>query len=97
MRAQGWAVKGHVEVMSLTTLPQLLVKTFLGLHAPLLSQNIFVIDLLIDHVCEIGACILDMPVQPVTPVGDTVQIKQLIVVPDRVLCTRYFVLYTVCL
>ena len=32
-------------------------------------------------------------VQPVTPVGGTVQIKQLIVVPDRVLCTRYFVLY----
>ena len=32
------------------------------------------------------------PVQPVTPVGGTVQIKQLIVVPDRVLCTRYFVL-----
>ena len=32
------------------------------------------------------------PVQPATPVGGTVQIKQLIVVPDRVLCTRYFVL-----
>ena len=33
------------------------------------------------------------PVQPVTPVGGTVQIKQLIVVQDRVLCTRYFVLW----
>ena len=33
------------------------------------------------------------PEQPATPVGGTVQIKQLIVVPDRVLCTRYFVLY----
>ena len=32
------------------------------------------------------------PVQKATPVGGTVQIKQLIVVPDRVLCTRYFVL-----
>ena len=32
------------------------------------------------------------PVQPATPVGIIVQIKQLIVVPDRVLCTRYFVL-----
>ena len=32
------------------------------------------------------------PVQPATPVGGTVQIKQLIVVRDRVLCTRYFVL-----
>ena len=32
------------------------------------------------------------PVQPATPVGGTVQIKQLIVVPDRVLCTRYFIL-----
>ena len=31
-------------------------------------------------------------VQKATPVGGTVQIKQLIVVPDRVLCTRYFVL-----
>ena len=41
------------------------------------------------------------PVQKATPVGGTVQIKQLIVVPDRVLCTKYFVLYkvpyTVCL
>ena len=32
------------------------------------------------------------PVQKATPVGGTVQIKQLIVVLDRVLCTRYFVL-----
>ena len=32
------------------------------------------------------------PVQKATPVGGTVQIKQLIVVPDRVLCTRCFVL-----
>ena len=32
------------------------------------------------------------PVQPAIPVGGTVQIKQLIFVPDRVLCTRYFVL-----
>ena len=32
------------------------------------------------------------PVQKATPVGGTVQIKQLIVVPDRVLCTRDFVL-----
>ena len=32
------------------------------------------------------------PVQKATPVGGTVQIKQLIVVPDRVLCTRYLVL-----
>ena len=31
-------------------------------------------------------------VQKATPVGGTVQIKQLIVVPDPVLCTRYFVL-----
>ena len=31
-------------------------------------------------------------VQKATPVGGTVQIKQLIVVPDRVLCTRDFVL-----
>ena len=36
--------------------------------------------------------VLDTPVQPVTPVCATIQIKQLIVVPDRVLCTRYFVL-----
>ena len=28
-----------------------------------------------------------------TPVGGTVQIKQLIVVPDRVLCTRYLFVY----
>ena len=38
-------------------------------------------------------CIMYMyvtPVQPVTQVGGTVQIKQLIVVPDRVLCTSYF-------
>ena len=36
---------------------------------------------------------ISTPVQPATPVDGTVQIKQLIVVPDRVLCTRYFVLY----
>ena len=32
------------------------------------------------------------PVQPATPVGGKVQIKQLIVVPDRVPFTIYFVL-----
>ena len=38
------------------------------------------------------------PVQPGTPVGSTVQIKQLIIVPDRVLCTSIVeVPYTVCL